>query len=161
MPALEERSLTDLFASHGLRCTRQRSAIYRALAATKLHPTADELFRQVSAETKGMSLATVYNTLEKFCEVGLAQKLPGSHGFVRYDANTESHLHVRCEKTGIVRDVPKDLSSTILENLDPNLFSEVKSRLGFDIKQVNIELVTDCNCGENDESANDADSAPA
>ncbi len=135
-----------MFASHGLRCTKQRIALYQALAATTAHPTADELFREVSPQTDGMSLATVYNTLEKFCEVGLAQKLAGTNGFVRYDANTKNHLHVRCDKTGTVRDVPMDLSERFLSTIDPTVLREIEKHLGYPIEQVNIELIGDCGC---------------
>ena len=42
-----------------------------------------------------LSLATIYNTLEAFCQAGLAQRLPTPNGCCRYDATLENHLHVR------------------------------------------------------------------
>ena len=39
--------LQDLFHERGLRRTRQREDIYRALASTRAHPTADELHSMV------------------------------------------------------------------------------------------------------------------
>src|SRR5699024_212410 len=97
-----------MFEEHGLRCTQQRAAVYAALAGSMDHPTADELHRQVSGELAGVSLATVYNTLEAFCRAGLVQKLPGAgdNGSARYDAVRENHLHLRCRKSGAVADVP-------------------------------------------------------
>ncbi|NJL31929.1 MAG: transcriptional repressor [Phycisphaerales bacterium] len=70
--------LTDMFADSGLRCTRQRRALFDALMATKSHPTADMLYRQVISDCPGMSLATVYNTLEAFVKAGLVLKIPGT-----------------------------------------------------------------------------------
>ena len=35
----------DILERQGLRWTRQREAVYEALASTKSHPTAEELFR--------------------------------------------------------------------------------------------------------------------
>ena len=75
---VDSDSLQQLFAQHNLRCTRQRRALYEALSSTSRHPTADELFQQLAHTQTDISLATVYNTLEAFCEVGLAQKLPGN-----------------------------------------------------------------------------------
>ena len=132
-----------LFAATGLRCTKQRKALYEALAASRSHPTADELFRQVNPRVDGLSLATVYNTLEAFCQAGLVQKLPGAgtNGSARYDAVRGDHLHVRCQSSGAVADVPRDLSQQVLQRIPPDLLQELESRLGFRIDQVQIELV--------------------
>ena len=92
--------IPQLFADHGLRCTKQRLALYQALSATKEHPTADQLHQQVGDQVEGMSLATVYNTLDAFCEANLARKIPaltsgtGGGNTVRYDATTANHLHI-------------------------------------------------------------------
>ncbi|MEC9373006.1 MAG: transcriptional repressor, partial [Planctomycetota bacterium] len=69
-----------LFARHGLRCTRQRLDVYTALAAAKDHPTAEDLYFRVRAEQPGLSLSTVYNTLETFCRHGLCRRLPTAEG---------------------------------------------------------------------------------
>ncbi|MDX1681904.1 MAG: transcriptional repressor, partial [Phycisphaeraceae bacterium] len=113
----ETRSVGDLFASRGLRCTRQRQAIYQALADSHRHPSADELHQQVNDTVDGLSMATVYNTLEAFCSAGLAQKIPSADGPARYDASVHDHLHVRDLTTGEVGDVPEDLSEKLLEDL--------------------------------------------
>lgn len=135
--------IQELFASHGLRCTRQRKALYVSLCAIARHPTADELHRQVTAGEPGISLATVYNTLEALCGAGLVQKLPGAgdNGSARFDATPENHLHMRCQKTGSVADVPVELGEKILEHIPVDVLDQVESTLGFKINQVQIELV--------------------
>ncbi len=137
--------LQDLFNSHGLRCTRQRKAVFEALRGTTSHPTADELYRMVGDRIEGLSLATVYNTLEALCGAGLAQKLPGhgahGNGSARFDATVDNHLHLRDTRTGAVADVPSNLSRALLDHLPRQLLNEIESRLGFKIQQVQIELV--------------------
>jgi len=135
------RSIPELFAKHGLRCTKQRVAIYDALLASDEHPTADELYRRVTRQLPGMSLATVYNTLEAFCRAGLAQKILGHSGSARYDASMENHLYLRCERTGQVADGPNDLSKKILSHIPNQTLDEIENMLGFKISQVQIELV--------------------
>lgn len=132
-----------LFADHNLRCTRQRKAIYAALEATREHPTADDLFRDVGRDVPGMSLATVYNTLEAFCRAGLVQKLPGAglNGSARYDAVRDDHLHLRCRHSGDVADVPDDLGERLLQHLPREALDAIERRLGFRVDQVQIELV--------------------
>ena len=132
-----------LFAARGLRCTRQRKALYEALAASRAHPTADDLHQQVAPRIDGLSLATVYNTLEALCQAGLVQKLPGAgtNGSARYDAVRGDHLHMRDQHSGAVDDVPPDISREILERIPPDVLKDVERRLGFKISQVQIELV--------------------
>ena len=135
------QQIHQVFAAHGLRCTRQREALYRALASTTAHPTADDLFRSMHGKENDMSLATVYNTLEAFCKAGLALRLPGHEGSARYDATTENHMHLRDNVTGRMADVPDDLSQQLLKHLPPEVLKQLEQRLGFKIDQVQIELV--------------------
>ncbi|MFI4859569.1 MAG: Fur family transcriptional regulator [Phycisphaerales bacterium JB063] len=133
----------QLFASHDLRCTKQRHAIYAALTASRCHPTADELYRKVQHQLPGLSLATVYNTLECFTEKGLIQKLPdaGHNGSARYDAHTDHHTHLRDACTGEIQDAPDDLSHELLAQIKQEVLAKVQERTGFRVDHVEIELV--------------------
>ena len=133
--------LQRLFVRQGLRLTPQRSAVYGALASSSSHPTADDLYRQVSLAHKGISLATVYNTLEAFCRCGLAKKLPTESASSRYEAATHNHLHLRDTRTGRVLDVPDDLSEAILDNLPRQAIDALQRRLHFKVKHIKIELI--------------------
>ena len=73
-----DTDLRELFRAHGLRCTRQRERIYEALASSTSHPTAEELHLAVRDADGGLSLATVYNTLEAFTERGLCRRVPSA-----------------------------------------------------------------------------------
>jgi Fur family peroxide stress response transcriptional regulator len=148
----------NLFAEHGLRCTQQRLCLYQALASSDYHPTADELFKTVSRDLPGISLATVYNTLEAFCDVGLAQKLPGvgTNGSARFDAMCHNHLHLRDLRTGEVADVPEELGQAVLNRIPEDLLQQLESRLGFKINQMQIELVGEydqASAGQHSETA--------
>lgn len=135
--------LQQAFTEHGLRCTKQRRAIFDALSHHGRHPTADELFRAVKIEIEGLSLATVYNTLEAFCSAGLAYKISGcgGNGSTRYDAAGDDHLHLRCRKTGHVTDVPEDIGKRILEHIPAELLEELQNRTGFKVNKVQLDLV--------------------
>ncbi len=133
----------DLFSQQGLRCTLQRRSLYQALAASTDHPTAEQLYNDVIGHTPGMSLATVYNTLEAFCQAGLAQKLWGKGGSVRYEANTHNHLHTRCDKSGAVHDVPEDIGQKVLKSISRSLLKQIEHEMGFKIDRIQIEL-----CGQ-------------
>ena len=94
-----------LFTEHGLRCTRQRVAIYDRLMACKGHPTAEELFEDVRHGCDGLSLATVYNTLRALDAVGHLGRLELG-GATRFDPNVTPHHHAVCDRCGGVQDVP-------------------------------------------------------
>jgi len=143
---LDREMLQELFAEHGLRCTRQRIAIYNALRGTTAHPTIDELYQQVSESLPGLSLATVYNTVEAFCQVGLAQRLPGGkpegNGVSgRYDATVQNHVHLRDRETGHVADAPETISQTLLSHIPDDLLGQLERETGFRVEDVQIEIV--------------------
>jgi len=125
-----------LFASHGLRYTRQRAALYATLAGTTSHPTAEELFEMTRREfargndgrvpARGLSLSTVYNALETLVDRGLCRRMtcpggvgtPGARGAgpCRFDADVSEHIHV-VMADGSVRDVPGAIADRVLAGL--------------------------------------------
>lgn len=131
----------DIFARHGLRCTRQRAALYDALRRSPSHPTADELYRMVRPRVGHLSLATVYNTLDAFCEAGLCRRLPTVSGCSRYDADTSEHIHVRDRESGAIADVPPALSERLIQNLPVDVLREIEDTLGVRIEGLNLQLI--------------------
>ena len=115
-------------------------AVYEVLHATKSHPTAEELYRAVKPRISSLSLATVYNTLEALCKVGLAQKLPTHNGSCRYDADTREHLHISFRDTAEIKDVPTPLSCRLIEALPKSVLEEIEQEMGVRIDGVSVQL---------------------
>ena len=103
--------LRQALQAGGQRFTEQRAAVYRYLAGTDVHPTADEVFSAVRQELPGISLATVYKSLETLVGCGLAVKLTYADESARYDGRTDPHHHARCVACGSVADIPGDIPS--------------------------------------------------
>ena len=101
----------------GYRFTEQRAAVYRFLCGTASHPSADEVFQQVRAQVPGISLATVYKSLETLVGCGLAVKLTYGDGSARYDGRTDPHHHARCLACSRIFDVAGTLPSDELHEL--------------------------------------------
>ncbi|MEQ9096963.1 MAG: transcriptional repressor [Phycisphaerales bacterium] len=134
-----------LFAAHGLRCTRQRQVVYAALAATREHPTAEAIYESVreSQGEAGISLATVYNTLEMLTQRGLCRKLASPGGPTRFDAITDEHAHVVAPDGSMV-DLPEDLSDRVMAGVrNPELIAEIEQRLGVKVGRISIHLSTE------------------
>lgn len=135
----EPHSQADLFRRHGLRRTRQREVIFAALAGTRSHPTAEELHQMVLGDEPGLSLATVYNTLESFERVGLCRSISVSAGPRRYDADVAQHVHV-VAGDGRVIDVPADLGRAVMGSIDPAVIARIEAELGVSVARVSVQL---------------------
>lgn len=134
----------SMLLAAGVRYTRQRELIYAAIAAAHAHPTADEILVSVRDEDPGLSLATVYNTLDTLCQSGLLRKVSGSSPS-RYDALLHEHSHVRLAD-GRVVDVPEDLSAELLRQLPGELLARIEARTGVTINRVRIEFDGSASC---------------
>jgi Fe2+ or Zn2+ uptake regulation protein len=105
-----EGVLRRALEASGQRFTEQRAAVFRFLSSTDVHPSADEVFLAVRRQLPGISLATVYKSLETLVGCGLAVKLTYSDGSARYDGRTDPHHHARCLRCGKVADIPGDFT---------------------------------------------------
>jgi len=133
--------LREVFGQRGLRLTRQREEVYKSLAGTKLHPTAEELFECVRGKLSGVSLATVYNTLDAFVRVGLCRRMScSSSGPCRYDADTSEHAHVVLPD-GRFLDVPTDLSDRLMSRVTDDDLRELEQRLGVPVAGLSLQVI--------------------
>ena len=82
----------------GLKITPQRIAVYRALIASKEHPSAEMVFRKVRKVFPNISLDTVNRTLLTLVQIGTAFVVEGSGDVKRFDAGLQPHQHFKCVK---------------------------------------------------------------
>lgn len=94
-----------LLREHGLSATPQRLAIYEAVAASREHPSPEDVLAVVRRTLPTVSLGTVYRTLERFAEIGLARRVTPLADRLRYDANLEPHHHLVCTECRSVSDI--------------------------------------------------------
>lgn len=87
------------------RWTAQRREIHDLLMQERDHPTANELFIKAQQHVPGISLATVYNSLEALTQAGVIKHVNIDRGPARYCPNLREHAHLFCEKTGEVIDI--------------------------------------------------------
>jgi Fe2+ or Zn2+ uptake regulation protein len=98
-------NLTDALHTRGLRATSQRLVIHDALVRTHRHVTAEQLREAVADRLPGVSLPTVYATLDLLEELGLVRRLRAGTGAVLYDPRAEPHQHAVCRVCGAVQDL--------------------------------------------------------
>ncbi|MDQ0413935.1 Fur family peroxide stress response transcriptional regulator [Mesobacillus stamsii] len=94
----------DTLKDTGVRITPQRHAILEYLINSMSHPTADEIYKALEGKFPNMSVATVYNNLRVFREVGLVKELTYGDASSRFDFVTSQHYHVICDRCGKIVD---------------------------------------------------------
>lgn len=120
----------------GLKITPQRVSVMEKLLMSKNHPTAEELFAEVSKTIPGLSLTTIYNTLDTFVEKGLIKKVKTDVGVMRYDSVTEQHHHLY----SLVSDRVEDYFDPELDKLLSDYF-EKKQISGFKVSDIRLQLM--------------------
>ena len=102
----------------GLRMTRQRGEVYRAVMGHRDHPTAAEVYERAKFNMPGISLATVYNCLEALVQHGAVRQVNFERESSRYCPNLTEHGHFHDEKSGTVIDVPLKPGTSLSDILD-------------------------------------------
>ncbi len=133
----------EVLKARGLRVTPQREAIYRILAASKAHPTAEHVYEAVKKVFPSISFNTVYKTVQAFEDAGIIQRFNIGANVYRYDANVDPHPHFICLSCGRVDDMdeyPEDLGEFI---------SKAVASSPYTIRSVNLHFFGFCpQCGK-------------
>ena len=91
----------------GLRPTRQRMALgWILFAKGDRHLTAEMLYEEATRAKVPVSLATIYNTLHQFTEVGLLRQVAVDGSKTYFDTNTSTHHHFFVEGDNALVDIP-------------------------------------------------------
>ena len=97
--------LIELLRARGQRVTSQRLVILRELRRRRRHATAEAILTAVSHDLPGISVPTVYATLDLLVELGLARKIDVGSGVSLFDGRTDPHQHTVCRVCGRVDDL--------------------------------------------------------
>jgi Fur family iron response transcriptional regulator len=91
----------------GLRPTRQRMALgWILFAKGDRHITAEMLYEEANKAKVPVSLATVYNTLHQFTDVGLLRQVAVDGSKTYFDTNVSEHHHFFVEGENDLLDIP-------------------------------------------------------
>jgi len=105
----QQSAIAERLRKAGLRPTRQRVALGALLfGGEDRHVSAEILHAEALSQGEQVSLATVYNTLHQFTDVGLLRELAIDGGKAYFDTNTSNHNHFFIEADGKLMDIPGD-----------------------------------------------------
>lgn len=134
------RARVDEFIRHkGLRRTKPRDTVLRAVFARDEHFTADELYERVRKSDASTSRATVYRTLALLVEGELLREIDLGDNQTTYDPNflnKPAHNHLVCIDCGRVVEF-EDAAVTALN-------AEVTRRLGFKALRQTLKIEVAC-----------------
>ncbi|HXF95033.1 MAG TPA: Fur family transcriptional regulator [Gemmatimonadales bacterium] len=103
---LTDREVAERLRRGGLRVTRPRLAVYRALAALGGHRSAEDVVAELRRRRERVSRMSVYNALATLRGVGLLMQANAGPGGTLYETRAAWHHHFVCRRCGRVLDVP-------------------------------------------------------
>lgn len=119
----------------GHNFSSKREAIYKTIAGTKSHPSAQWVYEQLKDEIPNLSLGTVYRNIALFKEQGKIITVANVNGEERIDADVSDHAHFVCECCNKVYDLDSSEMSPLEIELKNN---------GFEITRKNVVFYGNC-----------------
>jgi Fe2+ or Zn2+ uptake regulation protein len=110
-----DERLTAALRDAGHRVTSQRLVLYRVLEELGRHAEAEEIARVSSERLPGLSLPTVYATLELFEGLGLVRRVDAGGPAALFDPRVDPHAHFACRRCGTVLDLDAPVDATAAE----------------------------------------------
>jgi Fur family iron response transcriptional regulator len=100
--------ISQLLVARGVLPTAQRIDVALVILTKPQHLSADQIIAGIRAMGSRVSKATVYNTLNLFCERGLLRTVDVDPTRQYYDSTIDSHHHFYNVDTGELTDIPLD-----------------------------------------------------
>jgi Fur family transcriptional regulator, ferric uptake regulator len=109
--------LSDALHGRGMRATPQRRQVLDAVDALG-HATPEQVCEHVQRAHAGISLSTVYRTLELLEELGLVTHAHLEHGAPTYHSvQAHEHLHLVCRECGGLQEADASHGHALAEAL--------------------------------------------
>ena len=103
--------------------TKYEKQIYDIVNVSRKHMTAEQVYEELQKIYPAVARATVYNNLNKLCDVKLIRRVSLDDSPDRYD-RIEKHDHLVCQKCGRLSDVCfDDLTSALQKQFGDDFLS--------------------------------------
>ncbi len=133
--------MTDTTASRltaaGERVTQQRLIVADTLSRAGRQLTAAQLYERVRDRQPSLGRATVFRTVERLVEAGVARRLElEGHVYAYVACQPEHHHHLSCTSCGRVEEIPESWVQPIA--------TRATERLGFLIDDARLDFYGRC-----------------
>ena len=131
-----QTSIIKKMRERGLKLTPQRLAIIEVLVDTPpLHPGARIIYQEARKKVRGISLSTVYSTLNELSRHGIIKMLEFDKIENRYEGNITEHINLICKGCHKIMDYKVSVS------IDPK---EVAKKARFWVTDTRLEYYGYC-----------------
>ncbi len=121
----------------GYRVTPQRRLILDAVCRLGGHVTAEAITAAVREVVPALNQATVYRTLNFFCDQGLVTATRQADGLTVYEmAGRQPHHHLVCRSCGAAYEIPHDMLRPLVE--------QAEAQYGFTLEMNHISFFGCC-----------------
>lgn len=110
--------LLNQLKKHNIRLSHQRLKVLEYLVLNQCHPTVDNIYSALHDNVPTLSKTTVYNTLNSLTEAGIVRAINIDDNELRYDINTHSHGHFKCQNCKEIYDFDIDIDSVEASRLN-------------------------------------------
>ena len=117
--ASHDQQLSAALRERGQRVTSQRLVIHRVLRELGAHATAETVLAAVADRLPGVSLPTVYATLDLLEELGAVRRVAVPGGPALFDPRTDPHHHMVCSVCGRRRVRPSSRRGAAVRGVRP------------------------------------------
>jgi Fur family ferric uptake transcriptional regulator len=134
---MEEWDFGGILKRSGLKNTKHRIAILKALEQSEQPISADQLFVALQTEKVQANLSTVYRTLETLCDKSLVTKVSIAQGDKKlYELNRMVHKHylvcLGCKRFLAIEHCPlEDYEKTLAEKTDFSIVGHKLNVFGY------------------------------
>jgi Fur family transcriptional regulator, ferric uptake regulator len=133
----ESSPVADRLKHAGERVTNQRLLIAAELGRASRQVTADELYARLQSSHPGIGRATVFRTLERLVEAGVARRLEREgHVYGYVTCEPEHHHHLACTRCGRVEEIN--------ESYITPLATRIKRERGFQVDDARLDFYGRC-----------------
>lgn len=104
-PLLEKmQNFEDACKKADLKITHQRLEIFRQLAVSDDHPSAETIYKRLQKKLPTISLDTIYRTLATFEKQKLVIRVHTLESQARFEIESGKHHHLICSSCGKITD---------------------------------------------------------
>ena len=135
---METRAIVaDRLRAAGERVTSQRLLIATELGQMRRQVTADELYARLGRSHPGIGRATVFRTLERLVDAGVARRLEqAGHVYGYVLCQPDHHHHLACTGCGRVEDIGEAYIGPMAER--------IRRERGFQVDDARLDFYGRC-----------------
>lgn len=127
--------IKNKLTERSLKVTPQRIAILEAIYHLKNHPTAENIIDYIKKMHPNIATGTVYKVLSVLVDNQLVKKVKTEKDIMRYDGVMESHHHLYCMESDVIKDYVDEELDELLRN-----YFEKKNLPGFKIEEIVLQV---------------------